>query len=357
MFRNKELALLEFDELEALFSKLSPEEIEVLNAECNADPDDPYLPASDRCREQTKKDPTGPFNRDQLMKFLEEQGKNEKDWEQNKVYIREVKGKVWVPPPPQIVSKDQDNDNDGFGGSSEWDDVLSGASEADILELAAILGYTGLVNQIQFHAAQVGLFGDKVEGMVGSGWSAAAKSQPLKHVPLEPDNDTDVEASISRLNNNDSSLTSLNLNNIKNISHEKMKRLIEAVKDNTELKILTMSNIDMPDSIARNLIDMLEENKTLLTLNIESNLLSAQMIAEIIKATLNNQTLIDLRLSNQKSQILGTKVEMDIANIISKNTTLLRLGLHLHTLGPRSTIQDVLTRNWDQLRLKRLNRD
>lgn len=39
MFRNKELALLEFDELEALFSKLSPEEIEVLNAECNADPD------------------------------------------------------------------------------------------------------------------------------------------------------------------------------------------------------------------------------------------------------------------------------------------------------------------------------
>lgn len=149
------------------------------------------------------------------MKFLEEQGKNEKDWEQNKVYIREVKGKVWVPPPPQIVSKDQDNDNDGFGGSSEWDDVLSGASEADILELAAILGYTGLVNQIQFHAAQVGLFGDKVEGMVGSGWSAAAKSQPLKHVPLEPDNDTDVEASISRLNNNDSSLTSLNLNNIK----------------------------------------------------------------------------------------------------------------------------------------------
>ena len=42
---------------------------------------------------------------------------------------------------------------------------------------------------------------------------------------------------------------------------------------------------------------------------------------------------------------------MDIANIISKNTTLLRLGLHLHTLGPRSTIQDVLTRNWDQRKL------
>ena len=39
MFRNKELALLDFDELDALFSKLTPEEIELLNAECNADPD------------------------------------------------------------------------------------------------------------------------------------------------------------------------------------------------------------------------------------------------------------------------------------------------------------------------------
>ena len=71
------------------------------------------------------------------------------------------------------------------------------------------------LNQIQFHAAQVGLFGDKVEGMVGTGWGAAAKSQTLKHVPLEPDNDTDVEESISRLEKDDPSLTSLNLNNIK----------------------------------------------------------------------------------------------------------------------------------------------
>ena len=31
MFRNKELALLELDELEALFAKLTPEEIELLN--------------------------------------------------------------------------------------------------------------------------------------------------------------------------------------------------------------------------------------------------------------------------------------------------------------------------------------
>jgi hypothetical protein len=30
-----------------------------------------------------------------------------------------------------------------------------------------------------------------------------------------------------------------------------MKRVIDAVRDNTQLKILTMSNIDMPDFVAR----------------------------------------------------------------------------------------------------------
>jgi hypothetical protein len=44
---------------------------------------------------------------------------------------------------------------------------------------------------------------------------------------------------------------------------------------------------------------MLEENKSLLTLNIESNLLTGTVIGDICRATLKNQTLIDLRLSNQ----------------------------------------------------------
>lgn len=90
----------------------------------------------------------------------------------------------------------------------------------------------------------------------------------------------------------------------KNISHERMNEIINAVKENTNLKILTMSNIDMPDAVAKNIVDMLEQNKTLLTLNIESNLLTGLVVADICRATLKNQTLIDLRLSNQVSQSL-----------------------------------------------------
>ena len=102
---------------------------------------------------------------------------------------------------------------------------------------------------------------------------------------------------------------------------------------------------------------MIEENKYLVTLNVESNLLTGTVIADICRATLKNQTLEDLRLSNQRAQILGNKVEMDIANIVSQNKTLLRLGIHFDTLGPRVTVQETLKKNWDKLRLKRVNNE
>lgn len=39
------------------------------------------LPPSQRCRDQTDKDPTGPYKREKLLNYLEEQAKGEKDWE------------------------------------------------------------------------------------------------------------------------------------------------------------------------------------------------------------------------------------------------------------------------------------
>lgn len=356
-YRTRDLAEIDFSEIDDLISKLTPEEVELLNNE--VDPDDIYLPASERVREQTKKAPTGPYNRDRLIKFLEDQGRNEKDWEQNKSFVKEIKGKIWQPPPKPIAEISD-------SASTEWDEILADASEAEIVELAAILGFTGLVNQVQFHAAQKEMNGkgdsadasdtdgDKKSINFG-GWNAAAKAEQLKFVKPEPDNIVDIEETIKKIEANDPNLTTLNLNNIKNISNERMKHLIEAMKENTNVKILTMCNIDMPDSVAKNLVDMLEANKSLLTLNIESNLLTGTVVADICRATLKNETLIDLRLSNQRAQVLGNKVEMDIAGTLTQNSTLLRLGVHFNTLGPRAKVQDTLKKNWDKLRLKRIS--
>lgn len=336
---------IDFSDIDDLINQLTPEELEQLNNE--VDPDDSYLPARERCREQTKKAPTGKYNRDNLLKFLEDQAKSEKDWD-TKVYVKETKGKVWKPTTPVA---DEIHEDIGNAISTEWDDVLENASENEIIELAAILGFTGLVNQVQFHAAE----SNKEHVSVG-GWNAAAKAEALKFVPPQPDNKTDVDESIRRVKENDSTLEQLNLNNIKNISLEKLQQLFQVMKTNTNLKILSTANVEMPDSIGSLVAEMLEENKTLLTLNVESNRLTGAVIADICRATLANQTLVDLRISNQRSQVLGNKVEMDIATSISKNSTILRIGIHLDTLGPRVKVQEKLKKNWDLLRKKRLNK-
>ena len=206
-FRQRDLAEVDFSDIDELLAKLTPEEMEMLNNE--VDPDDSYLPPSERCKEQTKKKPTGPYNRDHLIKFLEEQGLKEKDWEQNKEFVKETRGKVWQPPPkPQPHASESDELE---GVATEWDEILSNASEAEIVELAAILGFTGLVNQVQFHAAQKNDFNMGAFG----GWNAAAKAEALKFVPPEPDNQTDIDQSIQRLKSDDPTLGNLNLNNIK----------------------------------------------------------------------------------------------------------------------------------------------
>jgi hypothetical protein len=45
---------------------------------------------------------------------------------------------------------------------------------------------------------------------------------------------------------------------------------------------------------------------------------------------------------------------MDIANNISENETLLRLGLHFDTLGPRVKVQETLKNNWDNCKKRKL---
>ena len=200
------LAEVDFSEIDDLLSKLTAEELEQLNSE--VDPDDSYLPARERCKEQTKKAPTGKYDREKLLKYLEDQAKSEKDWE-TKPYVKETRGKVWQPPPPASTSSSHEEDSHGV--TTEWDDLLANASETEIVELAAILGFTGLVNQVQFHAANT-------IGAISSttgGWNSAAKAEQLKFVPPEPDNQTDVDASIEKIKSNDSTLTQLNLNNIK----------------------------------------------------------------------------------------------------------------------------------------------
>ena len=59
VLKKKDLSEIDFSDIDELLSQLTPEESEKLSDELCHDPDDSQIPASMRCRDQTKKAPTG----------------------------------------------------------------------------------------------------------------------------------------------------------------------------------------------------------------------------------------------------------------------------------------------------------
>ncbi|XP_025082063.1 tropomodulin-like [Pomacea canaliculata] len=331
---------IDLENLDDLLAALSAEEIDELNGDF--DPDNSLLPPSQRCRDQTDKDPTGPFSRQHLLDFLEKKAKTEKDWEQNKVYIKEQRGKKFVPKEPERTRVDDDDAVD-----TEWDEILSAASEEELVDLAAVLGFHSMLTQTQYHAS---LRDEKVhEG----GFTGAAKAEPLRPVPNEAPNMTSVEESIKKLRSNDPQLKSLNLNNIKNMSVEQMIEVCEALKENTTLVRFDMAGVAAPDKVGKKLAEALAVNKTLRSVNVESNFLSGEVIVELVKAINVNQILLELRVANQKPEILGNKVEMQISRLLQENKTLLRFGITFEFPDARIRTHERLKQNFDDLRKKR----
>lgn len=78
------------------------------------------------------------------------------------------------------------------------------------LSVLAILGFHSMMNQDQYHASLLN------SGQpVGLGWDGVTKASQPKVYPMEPPNDTDVDATIKQVRDDDSALTDLNWNNIK----------------------------------------------------------------------------------------------------------------------------------------------
>ena len=100
------------------------------------------------------------------------------------------------------------------------------------------------------------------------------------------------------------------------------------------------------------MIEALKENKTLQTLNLESNFLSAPMVRDIIAALNVNQTIREFRASNQRPAIMGNRIEMDIAKLVDQNHTLLRLGLNFDVPDARMRVASRLQQNKDNRMLR-----
>uniref|UniRef100_A0A672JL14 Tropomodulin 1 n=1 Tax=Salarias fasciatus TaxID=181472 RepID=A0A672JL14_SALFA len=322
-----------------LLKKLSEEELQRLEDELDElDPDNALLPAGMRQKDQTKKAPTGTFQRDNLLAHLEKQAKEHPDREDLVPFTGEKRGKAWVP--KKMVDPIMES---GLWRSLNQDDcqlveILSRVSAAVIFTPSAAL----------FSCSKCVLCVCGLPGVI--------QSTQYKPVPDEEPNSTDVEETLRRLKRNDPDLVEVNLNNIRNIPIPVLKEYAEALMENSVVERFSIVGTRSNDHVAFALAEMLKVNTTLKSLNVESNFITGTGILSLIESLQKNTTLLELKIDNQ-SQPLGNKVEMEIASMLEKNTTLLKFGYHFTQQGPRLRGSNAMMNNNDlggKLRLRHI---
>nr|XP_032620887.1 leiomodin-1 isoform X2 [Chelonoidis abingdonii] len=185
-----------------------------------------------------------------------------------------------------------------------------------------------------------------------------SSSKPVDSPPSQTNEEEEAASSIfdeplERVKNNDPEMKEVNVNNSDCITSEILVRFTEALEFNTVVKVFSLANTRADDHVAFAIAIMLKSNKTLTSINLDSNHITGKGILAIFRALLQNNTLTELRFHNQR-HICGGKTEMEIAKLLKENTTLLKLGYHFELAGPRMTVTNLLSRNMDKQRQKRL---
>jgi len=346
MLYGKDLSEYEHMDVDELLTHLSPEELEILSKD--VDPDDTLLPPDQRTSYACEKRPTGPINRKQLIDFINKIAMETPDRPELKPYIAgTIRGKKWIPPVKPMTKQEEEI---AIDLGDEYENALTLASEEELVDLAAILGFHSMMNQEQYQNSLLNK-GQKL----GIGFNGTAKAYQPKPLPFEPPNLTDIEKSIKQVRDDDYNLTKLNLNNIQ-LSDQQFVSLFDALKSNTHLENLSLCNTGLGDKPGLLLADVLEKNTSLRTINMESNNLSPSTLVALVKSLLCQKYIEEFRASNQRQQTLGNKIESDITKLVEQNPAILRLGLHFEYNDARNRVATHLQRNLDRRRLKRIGR-
>ncbi|KAJ3356841.1 hypothetical protein HDU83_009653 [Entophlyctis luteolus] len=159
--------------------------------------------------------------------------------------------------------------------------------------------------------------------------------------------------SIKLLNDNDESLVVLDLKDCNMVTLAHGTALADAIAVNTHLKELNLCNAQVATSTASELAAALRTNKSLEILNLESNNIGPLGIKHLAEALAYNDTLLELRLINQK-QAAGIDAEQTFARSLQKNETIVKIGLQFRDAASRNAVDRMIMRNKDKARRMRL---
>ncbi|NWT29831.1 TMOD4 protein, partial [Cardinalis cardinalis] len=204
---------------------------------------------------------------------------------------------------------------------------------------AAILGMYTLMSNKQYYDAICSGNICNTEGI-----NSVVQPDRYRPVPDEPPNPTDVAETLQRLQDNDPELHEVNLNNIKDIPVPTLEAICHAIKSNTHVRSLSLVATRSNDLVANAVAEMLEQNQSLQSLNLESNFITSAGMLRLLAALGRCPSLSEIRLDNQ-CQRLGDTVEMAMAATLEQCPSLLRFGYTFTLQGPRARAAAALTRN------------
>lgn len=395
----------ELDEDE-LLANLSPEELKELQSEMEVMAPDPHLPVGMIQKDQTDKAPTGNFNHKSLVDYMYLQKASRRMLEDERVPVsfvqseentqnqREV-GDKGIKSMPQFLKEklnseilakkrksngsnnvqetedddeDEEEEEDDEDEEEEEEDEEDDEGEEDEDGEQANREKNDAKEQIHNNPGTCQQLATKTADeqkdtseTKEKGEKKIAKLDPKKlaldtsflKVSARPSgNQTDLDGSLRRVRQNDPDMKELNLNNIENIPKEMLLDFVNAMKKNKHIKTFSLANVGADESVAFALANMLRENRSVTTLNIESNFITGKGIVAIMRCLQFNETLTELRFHNQR-HMLGHHAEMEISRLLKANTTLLKMGYHFELPGPRMVVTNLLTRNQDKRRQKR----
>ncbi|NWV73485.1 LMOD3 protein, partial [Dasyornis broadbenti] len=395
----------DIDEDEIL-ANLSPEELKELQSEMEVMAPDPEVPTGMIQRDQTEKPPTGSFDHRSLVDYLYWQKASRRMLEDERVPVtllpsersaaEEVEGKTGGSSDeaagtrmPGTEGKERHYQNEHVSDSrtqsgetkkdgsdkervveeddkeateeedSEEEEEEEEENEAELETEENFTNENSHSNQI---SKKPGTESEEIKEKPKENEKKISKLNIPQKLALDTSfmklsarpsgNQTNLEDSLEKVRKNNPDMKELNLNNIENIPKEMLIDFVNAMKKNKNIKTFSLANVGADDNVAFALANMLRENRSITTLNIDSNFISGKGIVAIMRCLQYNETLTELRFHNQRG-LLGHQAEMEIARLLKANTTLLKMGYHFELPGPRMVVTNLLSRNLDKQRQKR----
>jgi hypothetical protein len=147
----------------------------------------------------------------------------------------------------------------------------------------------------------------EIADILGVTFQTDCKATKLKLYPeVAEENQVDFDDIITRIEANDSTLTSVNFNNVKWLNLDQWRRLFAALENvNTKVHMLSAANCQLNDFVTDWIARSLAKNSTLEKLTLDSNFISGGGLVKIMNAIAISKSLKELRCNNQVNYYSG----------------------------------------------------